>query len=175
MNTIAVAQCLQKIAKNSHTYGVYPSDKLPNVVKKPAIIVCNLDPSSKPGSHWVAIYVSKHNEIEYFDSYGIGPKNINIKSFLKKLSKNYKYNKQRLQSDFSSLCGNYCCVYLYFKIKNMSLQDFLKYFVKHKYYLNDEKVLQQFNKFFKTKHLKQIGGRFCNQTCIPKLYKRENI
>lgn len=176
MNTIEILECLKTIAKKSYTYGVYPSDKLPSAVKKPSIIVCNIDPSYKPGSHWIAIYISKNNEIEYFDSYGMSPKNIYIKSFLNKLSKKFIYNNYRLQSDFSTLCGNYCCVYLYFKTKNKSLQDFLKYFTKHKYlHLNDKKILKQFNSIFKSKKIKQIGGRFCNQTCVPRLYKRKNI
>jgi hypothetical protein len=32
--------------------------------------VCNTDPSTKPGRHWIAIYVDEDGGREYFDSFG---------------------------------------------------------------------------------------------------------
>lgn len=39
---------------------------------KPFAFIINLDPSSKPGSHWVAVYIDPigSKSIEYFDSFG---------------------------------------------------------------------------------------------------------
>jgi len=42
--------------------GTFAINELPNIKK---CLICNLDPSHMPGSHWIAIY----NDI-YFDSYG---------------------------------------------------------------------------------------------------------
>ena len=33
-------------------------------------IVFNLDPSYKPGSHWVAVYIDRNGLPEYFDFFG---------------------------------------------------------------------------------------------------------
>ena len=50
--------------------GVYPSDLLPaSVSHYPALYIANVDTSDKSGSHWVAIYFTKEQEGEFFDSY----------------------------------------------------------------------------------------------------------
>jgi hypothetical protein len=36
--------------------GVFSRDTLPS---KPRLLICNTDPSDKPGQHWIAIYVDK--------------------------------------------------------------------------------------------------------------------
>jgi len=49
---------------------VYSVDTLPSHPRD-VTLVCNLDPSDQPGTHWVAIYVdSSGTHAEYFDSYG---------------------------------------------------------------------------------------------------------
>ena len=58
--------------------GVFASDQIPKIVPKKDLqcFVVNLDPSWKPGSHWVAACVRKEkrkNILEIFDSYGIKP------------------------------------------------------------------------------------------------------
>ena len=39
---------------------------------KPHLLVCNTDPSDKPGQHWVCIHVEDGHG-EYFDSFGRRP------------------------------------------------------------------------------------------------------
>ena len=55
--------------------GVYAIDemKLINTVPYPSSFVINLDPSYKPGSHWVAVYFDRNGEGEYFDSFSRYP------------------------------------------------------------------------------------------------------
>jgi hypothetical protein len=50
--------------------GVYSSDTLP---KNPGLLICNIDPSAKPGKHWIAIYMGDDGRGEYFDSFGRAP------------------------------------------------------------------------------------------------------
>ncbi|GFU88482.1 uncharacterized protein TNCV_3354211 [Trichonephila clavipes] len=52
--------------------GVYPSDKIPKVKKKAALVV-NTDPHDEEGSHWLAMYIQDEKTIEFFDSYGFPP------------------------------------------------------------------------------------------------------
>lgn len=174
MNTIDIANCLKEIARNKFEYGVYANDRLPLKLKKPAIIVANTDPSYKPGTHWIAFYLPKRGIGEYFDSYGRTPIDKNFVRFLKLHCKKFKFNNKQLQSDLSTLCGNYCCVYLYYKTKNMSMDKFLKKFKKDNHVLNDKKVKRMFKKHFKKKTQVGSGGEKleCNQSCKPLKYKR---
>lgn len=154
--------------------GVYPCDKLPKNVEKPGIIVANTDPSYKSGEHWVAFYFPKNKKGEYFSSYGDYPKNKYFIKFLHNNSSSFITNTHRLQSDFSSCCGHYCCVYLYYRCKGVSLNQFLNLFSKSDYEFNDRKIMRLYKKHFG----KQYGGRKIlnqyNQTCCSKSYKRRH-
>jgi hypothetical protein len=53
---------------------VLPSDCLPLETRKtPRGYILNTDPSDKPGSHWVAMYLTEDGEREFWDSYGQAP------------------------------------------------------------------------------------------------------
>ena len=45
----------------SNFLGVYPADKLPKTIKAPCSLIFNYDTSNLPGSHWVAVWIKKHN------------------------------------------------------------------------------------------------------------------
>jgi len=47
--------------------GAFSVDTMPS---KPHLLVCNTDPSDKPGQHWVCIYVDDDGRGEFFDSFG---------------------------------------------------------------------------------------------------------
>ena len=46
--------------------GVFSADTLP---RRPRLLVCNTDESTKPGQHWIAIHVDTDGRGEYFDSF----------------------------------------------------------------------------------------------------------
>ncbi|XP_043476691.1 uncharacterized protein LOC122507831 [Leptopilina heterotoma] len=71
MNSLQILQCLRLI--NNHSVGVYPADKIPHFLTRPSAIVINTDDHTKPGTHWVAIHISKDGRGTYFDSYGLPP------------------------------------------------------------------------------------------------------
>ena len=56
--------------------GVFPKDKLPIDLRKPACLIANLDLSYKSGTHWVAYYFDIDGHGEYFCSYGLEPKGV---------------------------------------------------------------------------------------------------
>ena len=147
--------------------GVFPADKLPKRFKKPALLIANTDPSTRKGSHWVAFYVPKDGKPQYFDSLGKTPEKKEFLEFLRKQCKTFTHNKKRLQGAFSTTCGNYCGVYLYFKSKQIPFKQFLKLF-SNNFQLNDNKILELYTKIFKNNNKKvQIGGSqiICNQSC----------
>ena len=91
--TINKILLLNKVTKDSFI-GVFSSDTLPSYAQTGYYVV-NLDTSQQPGSHWIAIKISKNKcKNEYFDSYGLGPPTVCFKRFMKY---NYIYNSKRLQ------------------------------------------------------------------------------
>ena len=71
-----------KVTKDSFI-GVFSSDTLPSYAQTGYYVV-NLDTSQQPGSHWIAIKISKSKcKNEYFDSYGLGPLTVHFKRFMK--------------------------------------------------------------------------------------------
>lgn len=174
MNTIELIKILKKNKITRDNFqGVFPCDKLPKIIHKPAIIIANTDDSHKNGTHWVAFYVSRNNIGEYFSSYGDFPRNKYFLKFLFNNSTSFVNNEIRLQSDFSSTCGYYCCVYLYYKCKGKSLRQFLKLFSLSDYEGNDRKVMKLYHKYFG----EQFGGNSnqINQICCQRSYKRRSV
>ena len=53
--------------------GVFPRDLLHNIRQRPVCLIANTDDSTQQGQHWVAFYLDPHNNIEYFDSFGLPP------------------------------------------------------------------------------------------------------
>ena len=101
----------------------FPFDKLLHTPESssmlaPLFFVLNTDPSTEPGTHWLACFFDRHsNTSEFFDSYGHDPTfyqltfpaNIHVVS-----------NSLQLQSDNSTVCGQYCVFYLYFRLYRMT-------------------------------------------------------
>ena len=71
MNTAQIAHALEADPITKKTFcGVFPCDKLPQTIDKyPCGFVANTDPSSKPGTHWISIWIGPsdargdHNKI----------------------------------------------------------------------------------------------------------------
>ena len=98
--------------------GVYAIDEISQIpiqgtTNKMGVIL-NLDKSSQPGSHWVALYIDADGDksVEYYDSYGEDPPESllrDIKSVVDKINPDtylkFKINKIKQQSDSSDTCG----------------------------------------------------------------------
>ena len=99
--------------------GVFPRDKL-SLFGDGALVI-NTDPSTKPGEHWIAVFI-KNGSAEYFDSYGSDPP-----KWLKKYWKNVMWtsNPVPLQSPLSAVCGQYCVYYLLHKARGYDMNSLL--------------------------------------------------
>lgn len=114
MNTFEILEVLKGNSVTSEKfYGVFPCNHLPEKIVKPALIIGNTDPSWKRGRHWAAFHFPKKGPAEYFDSFGGHPTNKYFIRFLKRNSVSYNVNTKRLQGDFSSTCGFYCFIFVY--------------------------------------------------------------
>jgi len=75
--------------------------------------------------HFCCIFHIDDNNIEFFDSYGILYQE--IIDFCERLDLFCIYNKEKLQSDDTFLCGQYCLLKINsFPLKNKHLIDILK-------------------------------------------------
>lgn len=109
MDTQEIEKYLYEIHPNLK-FNVYAANRLPITVEVPAYIISNLDPDSKPGSHWIAIHIDKNHIGQYFDSYGRPPSGYH-RTFLKRNSHRWDFNAKKLQDDWTSFCGEYCLMY----------------------------------------------------------------
>ena len=99
--------------------GVFSVDTLPD---DPRLLVCNTDPSDKPGRHWIAIYVDENGRGELFDSFGRRP-NVDFEHYMNRHCSSWNFNDRQLQSVVSKFCGHYC---IYFCILRSSDVDMCK-------------------------------------------------
>lgn len=106
--------------------GVFSVDTLPN---KPRLLVCNTDPSYKPGRHWIAIYVSYDGRGEYFDSFGLPP-NSTFEHYMNVHCRKWTWNTRQLQNLTSSVCGYYCCFYCLLRCRGFDLNRIVRLFTR---------------------------------------------
>lgn len=185
MNTLELEKCLSLNRHTKKTFkAVFAANQLPkNPLKlskgnKKLSLVVNVSKDSEPGLHWVCFIISNSGALEYFDTSGTHyTKNKYFKKFVQTNStscKNRKiifYNK-KIQSDFSDLCGEYVCLYILARSRNISPYSFYKYFNNSDLIANDYKALKTFNNNFecrKEKCKKSFSSKTqqldCNQNC----------
>lgn len=185
MNTLELLRDLSKFAcMKKCNFGVYASDELPkkNELVRPSLIIVNTKPSNHSGEHWCGFFFSSNSKkAEFFDSYGRKPM-ADFKRFIEENSVSYIYNTKKLQSNFSSVCGQYTLLFLYFRCKNRSLNSFLNEFDIHTPEANDKKILRMYahlSRKIQTKSFKNQTGTgkcnivTCNQTCVSLQQKKK--
>jgi hypothetical protein len=171
MNTVEIDVALRSDVKTAQYFiGVFEADMLPMRVKYPFAFIVNTDTSSKSGVHWVAIFVDKFGNGEYFDSFGLRPwVNFHI-NFLNRNAKNWRYNNISLQNIYSSACGHYCCVYLALKARGFGLHELISKIMCKNTTKNDLKLMRLFKSFFPNRinMSESYGALKTCQHCIPK-------
>lgn len=155
MNTLQLTSCLSKLPIFG---GVYSSDCLPSFLPKlPTIIISNVDNSSEPGSHWVAMYITKNDVSYFFDSYGLYPIKLEFVTFLQKHSyNNWCFNKKRLQDIFTDVCGMYVSLFTFFIANGRSVHFFIDIF-SNDTVKNDAMVCELFRRYIKCPNRSSMG------------------
>lgn len=106
----------------------------------PTLYVINEDDSFSPGSHWTALFHPSENSfIEYFDSFGKTPREELVGN------KPYLFNTEPLQNLFTSVCGHYCLLFVWYRIHLGKSMDIFIDEMKKK---SDEQVLSESEKIF---------------------------
>lgn len=113
MNTGEIDRILLKNKLTRAIYkGCFPSDQLPKCTHFPCAMVANLDESSEPGTHWVAIYVKNRKHVYYLDSLA-GPTSPHILVYLHNNFKKINRIEKPLQAKGSKVCGQYAIFFVY--------------------------------------------------------------
>lgn len=89
------------------------------------IVVSNTDTSDQPGTHWFALFCSNKDTIEYFDSYGSIGVDTDIMHMISSKFLNAISNTQRVQGFNTSVCGQYCLIYLLLRVRGYSMNDII--------------------------------------------------
>lgn len=131
MNSLQLTSILQSdLFTNNCFKGVFASDTIPqNFNSYPCTFILNTDPHTKPGSHWLAVYMNSFDDVEFFDSYAHTPSYFSgaIQQYFKRFS-TVTYNDVPLQSDKTAVCGQYCVYYVYHRCRKKSLKQIVKHF-----------------------------------------------
>ena len=129
MNTSQLECCIKcDEVLSAHVVGVYASDTLPiHGTNQSYGLIVNTDKSTSPGRHWCAIYNDGHGHIEFFDSYGRSPgyNSVYISRWINQRAKTLEFNRKKLQSDHSTVCGLYCILYLHQRLNGTLMNEFL--------------------------------------------------
>ena len=159
MNTKQIWQALTSNPKTEPYFdGVFPIDQLKEIKTKPELIICNTDPSNKPGQHWVLFFFYS-DTVDFFDSLGrrmeyYGDQFVN---FAKKFSSKFQISLVKTQPKNTSLCGHYCLYFAYKRCNGENMDDIIKSMV------SPEHVLHFVNSKFK--FCSKSSGCTLFQTC----------
>jgi len=104
-------------------------------------IIFNTDIHSKPGQHWLAIFIDNNlKQVEYFDSLGKMP-NKYILSFLKHF-KNYEFTfNKRVHQKGGTNCGIYSCYFIIERLNGKTFKDINSKLISSKMMTNLRTVL----------------------------------
>ena len=144
MNTDEIASILSNDAYVGPVFGgCVSSDMLCEMVpaRYPCAYVCNYDPSDRPGTHWVAVYLTEDRRGEFFDSYGMVPMLPVFVDFLRRNTTSWTVNSRQLQGLTSTVCGQYCVFYLLHRCRGWKMDVIVNLFEKDTRE-NDEAVFE---------------------------------
>ncbi len=120
MNSVQIENTIQNIAEITQSFrGVYSSDTLPFHNQLNGVYICNTDPSNKPGTHWVALFLNGNQSNEYFSSLKQEP----LPIFHSFLNHRFKSCQKQLQNSFSASCGVWVIFYVILKCCFISLEQ----------------------------------------------------
>jgi hypothetical protein len=106
-------------------FGVYSRNNLP---EERGLMVVNTDPSDRPGTHWIAIYIDAEGRHgEYFDSFGRPPTKT-FKDYMNSHCKYWTFNDKQIQSIASRFCGHYCIYYCSLRCRNIDMRRIVNNF-----------------------------------------------
>ena len=94
--------------------------------KRGGLFVFNTHLEHLPGEHWVAVSALPGQTVEYFDSYGFPPHLYpGVLKALRSHGENLRWNSTPLQGLLSTVCGDYCVLFLLCVARGWTLSEFV--------------------------------------------------
>ena len=124
-------------------YLVCAKDGLPSKVeKKPTIIIMNDENSTKPGRHWVCVFIPKKGECCFFDSLGKSPLTYSehLHNLMLSIYPRYYCNKFSYQAIDSNSCGKFCLYFVISRAKGLSVEKILNSLCHSNKYVNESLI-----------------------------------
>lgn len=153
MNEDEIEQYLSGYALTKRYFkGCFARDELRNVsLHQDSLYVINTGIRASEGEHWVLVFWSALSPFPiYFDSFGFPPLYPDISNFIMSAAAFFEYNKQRLQSSDSSLCGHYVVYFAFQLCSGENIEAIRRiHFTNDDFNLNDRIVLSLFKKVFR--------------------------
>lgn len=172
MDSQEIKYILNKLCP-SHFEGVFPSDKLPDKNNAKQTLKCyiiNLDKSTEPGSHWVAVIIQpKKNKVIYFDSYGQKPTVPSVQAFV---GDTFEHNPIQLQHPLSTTCGEWCIMFILCYVTGHSLKCLVNMFKSSTDLLLNDYAVNKFVNKISGKRRRLIDRQFLQEQISRSL--REN-
>lgn len=122
MDSLSIEAILTQ--SSSHFSGCFPSDRIPYPTSFPSIIVANLDPHYKSGSHWVVLFAQSPEQAYFFCPFGREPTG-RIREYLNLFPK-VRRNRCVFQPRTSIACGCFAVFVVYHLSKGNSFDDVLR-------------------------------------------------
>lgn len=126
--------------------GVFAANELPSYLPTGKGLIVNCCKRTLPGQHWLAIYQSSSNKVEFFDSFGRKPSDYGIKITSGRI---VQTNNIQLQNLFSNVCGLYCIFYLMKRVRGHGMTTIVNIFSDNNTLFNDsllkKKICDHFN------------------------------
>ena len=129
----------------AHFIGVFAADELPHHMQVGTGLIVNCCKRELPGEHWLALFQSTRNKVEFFDSFGNTPSTYGLKIKSGQLD---QWNNIQLQNLFSTVCGLYCIFYLSRRVRGNHMSTIVNIFSEHNTVFNDELVRKKICKYF---------------------------
>ncbi len=153
MNTLQIKNALvENDVTNESFRGVFAADQVPwSLSPFPGSCVVNTDGSGDSGAHWIGMYQDRNDVIETFDSYGkdFGSYSPHLRTLVDSFS-NCIMQSQQLQSNFSTVCGQFSMFFLLHRCLGESYEEILHLFTENRE-SNDRMVCQYVNFYFDLK------------------------
>ena len=102
------------------------NDKSTRRTTKPRVYICNVDNSSQPGTHWLAI--ERHGDnVYYFDSFGLPPvlKEDLTEKITRMTNNRLFWNNVPLQEPSTNVCGYYCVIYCLLRSRHWTFDEII--------------------------------------------------
>jgi hypothetical protein len=123
--------------------GVYAKDQLPAQAPTSSLYVCNTDPSTRGGEHWVVIYIDGERRGEFFDSISnVRPIEEQFESFLQRNSVTWTRNARTVQHLMSDTCGYHCVFFAVNRCVGFSMNSIVNMYTAN--LLHNDKIVMDF-------------------------------